>query len=124
MEPAVRSSCTGARASRIISEGCFAVVLLGITSRAHAEIAAAADAQHRHFVRVERQVITRTAPDRAVVLRGTRPASSFVGRPAPAATEGYGSSGPARFAPPAAGFDTSLDRSGLSPPRGVLNPGQ
>ena len=120
----MRSSCTCAGASRITSKGCWAVVLLGITSLAQAEIAAAADAQHRRSVRVERQVITRTAPVGTVVLRGTRPASTFVGQPTPALTQGYGSSGPTRFAPPDSSFDTSLDRSGLSPPGGILNLGQ
>lgn len=99
------------------------MVLLGITSLADAEIAAAANPQHRS-VRMERRVLTRPVPAATLVLRGTRPASPLSGQPAPAFTQAFGASGPTRFAPPAAGFDTSLDRSGLSPPGGVLNLGQ
>jgi hypothetical protein len=113
--------CRDPGASRIKSAGCLAVALIGLGSIAFADLAAAAGANRRETARIERRVMTRTSPAGPVVLRGTPPANSNANQPAPAVTQGYGaSSAPAGVLQPGAGVDTSLDRSGLSPPGGFL----
>lgn len=101
--------------------GYLAATLLGITSIVHTGAATAAATDQRSAAVGERQAAEQASPDNPIVLRGTRPA------PAPAPR--YGSSGNRPtwivapwFAPqPAAGFDYSLDRGGLSPPGGIMN---
>ena len=86
----------------------------------------AAPAAPRRVVVVERRETRQVAQGGPVVLRGTRPANP---NPAPtppgASGEGYGStSGPPGAFLPGAGFDPTLDSSGLSPPGGVLQLGR
>jgi hypothetical protein len=103
--------------------GCLAASLLGFASIVHADVVTAAAANQRDAAAGEQQTMQQASPSDPIVLRGTRPA------PAPAPR--YGSSGnkptwivaPWFVPQPATGFDDTLDRSGLSPPGGIMNLG-
>src|SRR3954453_20775943 len=117
--------CLDTGTSRTKRAGYLAAVVLGFSSTVHPDLATAANAKRHDMVRIERRVVTRVAPPGPVVLRGSTPANSNSNQAAPAVTQGYGaSSAPAGALPLGAGLDTSLDRSGLSPPRGFLYLGQ
>jgi hypothetical protein len=137
------------RPARISASGCLAAVLFGIAGLCGPTLAAAADAKGGHVgpilmhragpaagpaaptatrrVTVERRETRQTTQTGPVVLRG-RPPDNTNASPIAAASGGasIGSSAapPSAALPSDAGFDTSLDRSGLSPPGGVLRLGR
>jgi hypothetical protein len=93
-------------------------LLLGVAAFVYTEFASAADP--KQGTGGEHQV-TQIVADGPVVLRGTRPPS----QPAPARrSNGSGSTVIVTpwFVAPNTGFDTTLDRSGLSPPGGIMGP--
>ena len=101
--------------------GYVAATLLGVASIVHTDVATAAAANQRDAAGAEqRAAVQQASLDDSVVLRGTRPA--------PVVTQRDGSSGnsptwivaPWLVPQPATGFDYTLDRSGLSPPGGIM----
>ena len=133
------------RPARISASGYLAAVLFGIAGLCGPTLAAAADAKGGHVgpilmhragpaaptatrrVTVERRETRQMTQTGPVVLRG-RPPDNTNASPVAAGSGGASvgsSAAPASAALPSdAGFDTTLDRSGLSPPGGVLRLGR
>jgi hypothetical protein len=105
--------------------GYLAGALLGLASITSADLATAADATRGDVVLGDPPVIQRAGTGDGLVLRGSRPINAR--RSAPTRSSGSSAAGPTWvvlpwYAAPAPGFDDSFDRSGLSPPGGLIGP--